>query len=183
MTEVQRGSKEAFEVLYDRHKTQIYSYIDNMVRSKPWAQELTQDTFMRVFEKRAMYRQEYTFTSWLYSIARNLTLDELKRKDASRFQVVLKDASGEVLNIEELESTGEDEPFEQAFAKMQKEQVQAAIAQLKDEYQDVINLRIFSEMSYDDIAEELGIKVSSVKTHLNRAKKELIAILKGGQEK
>lgn len=178
MIEVQRGSKEAFEVLYDRHKTQIYSYIDNMVRSNAWAQELTQDTFLRVFEKKAMYRKEYSFTSWLYSIARNLTLDELKRKDASRFQVTLKDADGEVLSVEDLEATEGDQPFDQAFMSMQRDQIQAAMAQLKDEYQDVINLRIFSEMSYDEIAEQLGIKVSSVKTHLNRAKKELITILK-----
>jgi RNA polymerase sigma-70 factor (ECF subfamily) len=180
MMEVQRGSKEAFEVLYDRHKTQIYSYIDNMVRSKAWAQELTQDSFMRAFEKKALYREQYTFTSWLYSIARNLTLDELKRKDASRFQVTLKDVDGGEITVENLEST-DDGPFEEVFVKLQREQVQTAIGQLKDEYQDVINMRIFSEMSYDEIANELGIKVSSVKTHLNRAKKELVAILKEGK--
>lgn len=168
-------------MLYDRHKTQIYSYIDNMVRSKAWAQELTQDTFLRVFEKKALYREQYTFTSWLYSIARNLTLDELKKKDASRFQVTLKDVDGEEITVENLEST-DDGPFEEAFMKMQREQVQSAIGQLKDEYQDVINMRIFSEMRYDEIANELGIKVSSVKTHLNRAKKELVTILKGGNK-
>lgn len=154
-----------------------------MVKSPAWAQELTQEAFMKVFEKKALYRKQYTFTSWLYSIARNLTLDDLKKKDASRFTVTLKDTEGEEILAEDLESQGAG-PVEETIEKLEREDLINAISTLKDEYRDVLLMRVFSEMSYDEISEELGIKVSSVKTHLNRAKKELKKIVEeqGEQE-
>lgn len=173
---VQQGSREAFEVLYDRHKGMIFSFTSAMVKNPTWAQELTQEAFMKVFEKKALYREQYTFTSWLYSIARNLTLDELKKKDASRFTVTLKDTEGEEILAEDLESH-EAGPVEATIEKLEREDLISAISTLKDEYRDVLLMRVFSEMSYDEISEELGIKVSSVKTHLNRAKKELKKII------
>lgn len=174
---VKEDSREAFEVLYDRHKNQIHSYLVALVKSPEWAMELTQESFLRAYEKRALYKKGHTFTSWLYSISRNLSIDELKRKDATRFTVELKDAEGEILPAAELPSS-ERGPFENTLKNRESEKLKASLSKLPDQYKDVLLLRVFSEMSYDEIAKELGIKVSSVKTHLNRAKKKLMEIMK-----
>jgi RNA polymerase sigma-70 factor (ECF subfamily) len=164
MAELQDGNQAALEVLVERYKSRLYNTIYRMVLNKESAEDILQETFLRVYRERKSYNPIYCFSTWVYTIALNLTKNEMKRKSRWRFfglepnqnQAVAVAGSNGHLNF----------------------LLEKAINRLPDRYKMVFVLRDISQLSYEEIAESLRIPLGTVKSRVNRARLMLQEALK-----
>lgn len=160
--EVARDRPEAFAEVVSRYQDRIYSYTFRMTGSREDAQDLTQETFIRVYTHLDSFRIEERFSPWIYRIATNLCLNLLKR----RKRTVNADWQAD-------NSISPSSP-ESALEEREEQRVlQAAILQLPDQYRVAILLRHVHELSYDEIAQALEMPLGTVKTRLFRARELL----------
>lgn len=164
-------------MLFNRYKDPIYTYICNMTFQESVASELTQEVFFKVFNKSSQYNSKNKFTTWLWAIARNTTIDYLKSKDATRFTSDINTFEETNNNMDSLESDLEDAET-QIIKAITSSEIKKAMKTLKDSQQEVLSLRVVNEFSYEEIAEIMKITKSSVKSLLHRAKENLIKEIK-----
>ena len=161
------GDTDAFELLVDRYHRVLFSVALRMLGDRDEAADATQTAFVKAYERLTGYRAEYRFFSWIYRILANECLNRLR---ARRPQ--------EPLDTELPGSGGPMDAFEVAE---RRRQVQAAILALTPEYREVIVLRHFGELHYDDIAATLGIPSKTVKSRLYSARQRLLDLLTAGK--
>ena len=183
MTLISTGNRGAFEVMYNNYKRPIYNFLLNLVKGdEKTAEDLMQDTFLKAFHRSAQFKEDGKLTSWLWAIARNNAFDSFKKKDALNFTSTLTNQDGEVLAPENISIEVTDAET-LLLKKIEKEQVNHCIGKLKDSQKEVIMLRMFSDLSYDEIAENISSTVSSVKSALSRARTSLFSCLQGLKDK
>jgi RNA polymerase sigma-70 factor (ECF subfamily) len=157
-----RRQPEAFAELVARYQDRIYNYAYRMTGSREDAQDLAQETFIRVYTHLDRFRVEERFSPWIYRIATNLCLNHLKRR--RRTMTLLPDPA-------DLE--GPSSP-DSALAQSEERLVlQQAIMALPDHYRAVILLRHVDELSYEEIAQVTELPLGTVKTRLFRARELL----------
>lgn len=165
---VKSGNQNAYRRLFEKHKDSIYSFVLYKVKRQDAAEEITQETFMRVYKHAESYRAEHKFTTWIYAIARNLSLDFLKKKKELHFG----ESSEDEMGIEDFKD--EEVDLEAALLhKSNKEILLKCLEGLKDSQKEVLTMRIFSENSYAEIASFLDKTEKSIKSLINRAKESL----------
>ena len=178
--EAAQGRQKAFRILLERYQKPVFSLIYRMVRDYALAEDLCQEAFLRAFSKIRSYNPSYKFSSWIFKIANNLTIDHLRRKtvptismdgapdavtpeDQARTSLKLKSSTqGPDVHVENLELGSE---------------MEAAIVALRPEYRSVTLLRHVEGYSYQEIADILDIPLGTVKTYIHRARLELKAAL------
>ena len=170
------GDFLAFEVLYERYNDRVYSFLRGLFKDEALAQEVVQESFMKVFEKRENLEQVTYFQAWIFQVAKNLYLDKLKKKDALNFLSY----SEEDYEQRSIELTN---PESLSLEKHQKEVVQNCLQKLSDKQKEVLLLRIHGELKLEDIANQLEISLGAVKSTLLRAKKSLIQCCQECQRK
>lgn len=180
MSLVAAGEKGAFEVIYRDHKTAIYNFLFQYCQGdESLASEITQETFLKCYQKADQYKSEGSLRSWLMRIARNSAIDSFKRKDALNFQMQWQeDESGEYPSIEEL-SKDEMTAEAQLIKQVDRDHVKHCMGKLNLRQREAVSLRMFSELSYEEISETMETTVKSVKSLLSRAKAGLFKCLKG----
>jgi RNA polymerase sigma-70 factor, ECF subfamily len=147
-----------------------------MVRDRELAEDLAQETFVKVFNNISRYDPRYKFSSWIFKIASNLTIDHLRRKEVD---TVSLDGSRQARTQEEVESsriqveTEDANPEEFLEAKELGEEIESAIGGLRPEYRTAILLRHVEGRPYEEIAEIMEIPLGTVKTYIHRARTEL----------
>lgn len=167
-----RGDADAFGVLMNRYMQAVYSFAYRLVHNPDSAQDITQETFIKVWKHRARFDMNHSFKTWLFTIARNTAYDALKKKSAIPFSQwsELKESSYE--SIRETEPVVIDEtplPDELADAQLQKELIEKAITQLPVPYQTVVLLRYDSDLTFEEIGVVLGAPLNTVKSQYRRA--------------
>src|SRR5262245_27272848 len=95
MTRYQRGDLAAFATLVERHKTALYNFVFRQIKAPPAAQDLTQEVFLRIIESASSFKHEAKFTTWAYTIARNLCIDHLRKASYRRHPSLDQDGAGE----------------------------------------------------------------------------------------
>jgi RNA polymerase sigma factor (sigma-70 family) len=170
--EALKGDQKAFRSLVSRHQASVYHIIVRMVRDKELADDLVQETFMKAFSSLRSYRSEYRFSTWLYKIAANSSIDHLRKK---RIQALSLDApvdtgDGQV-GIEVPDYTYH--PDEEMVRREQSVSIAEAIAALPEKYRRVIIARHQEDKSYEEIAAELKVPVGTVKARIFRARELL----------
>jgi RNA polymerase sigma-70 factor (ECF subfamily) len=153
------GDTDAFELLVDRYHRVLFSVALRMLGDRDEAADATQTAFVKAYERLTGYRAEYRFFSWIYRILANECLNRLR---ARRPQEPL-----------DTEVPGPGGPVDAFEAAERRRQVQAAILALTPEYREVIVLRHFADLSYDEIAQTLGIGAGTVKSRLYSARQQL----------
>ncbi len=162
----------AYKTLLNKYWKDIYRFQFSKSKNEDEAEDITIKTFARAFDKIDTYDKKFKFKTWLISISANLYIDHL-RKQKTKTVSIHKDFS-EAFNLIDEDPTPEDKIiYEQNLAKLK-----AYVKQLKPHYQEVINLRYFQELSYKEIAEQLGEPLNNIKVKLLRAKKLLYEIIK-----
>lgn len=172
------GEQKAFTGLVDRYQGSVYHVVFRIVRDREIASDLVQETFMKAFSSLKSYRSEYRFSTWLYKIAANASIDHLRKKRIKALSldnpIATKD--GQVaIEIPDNRHHPEDEIIRRERAVSIKE----AIESLPDKYRVVIVARHQEDKSYDEIAEELGVPVGTVKARIFRARELLKKKLRG----
>jgi RNA polymerase sigma-70 factor (ECF subfamily) len=172
----QRGREEAFRELVRRYERPVYSLIFRMVRDGATAEDLAQDTFIKVLNHIDKYRPEFKLSSWLFKIANNVAIDHLRRRHVATISMSGSPHAATAAEVEatsfDVASEGESALDEMA-AKELGSAIERAIAKLRPEYRSCILLRHVEGRSYEEIAATLDLPLGTVKTYIHRARHEL----------
>lgn len=176
--QAQGGDRQAFAALVEKHTRLVYSLCLRMVANSADAEDLTQETFLRLFSSLGQYRLGSGLRPWLCRIAINRCLDALRKK-RRRLQMVPLDG-GSSAQSEELNRPSDEPSPERAYVRWEQRQaVLEAVSSLPPEYRAVVVLRYQEDMAYQEIAAALGVPVTTVETRLFRAKRMLRPMLDG----
>jgi RNA polymerase sigma-70 factor (ECF subfamily) len=166
------GQQHRFEELVTRYQSQIVNYVCRMLGNYEDAVDLSQDVFLKAYSALGSYKPQYPFPAWLFRIARNAAIDEIRKR---RLVTVSLDAPVELEDGSvgrEVESPGLD-PEDAYLGAELADRVSAAIDELPDKYREAIILRHAADLSYDEIAEALELPLGTVKTRIFRARDAL----------
>jgi len=172
----QQGREPAFRELIRRYERPVFSLIYRMVRDSTVAEDLAQDSFIKVLNHLDKYRPEFKFSSWLFKIANNVAIDHLRRR---QLDTVSMDGSPHAVTAEEVESSRielsdqAESPLDELASRELGEAIEEAIGQLRPEYRNCIMLRHVEGRSYEEIAATLDLPLGTVKTYIHRARHQL----------
>jgi RNA polymerase sigma-70 factor (ECF subfamily) len=168
-----KGDQVAFTYLLDRYWNEVYGFMLKRTENETDSEDITIETFSKAFDKIATYNPEFQFNTWLIAIAKNVHIDMLRKKKSTIFVEITDDEDQQAYNVADTSPSVEDALItEQNLSRLLQ-----FIKELKPHYQEVIQLRYFQEMSYQEIAEQLNEPLSNVKIKLLRAKKLLAEII------
>lgn len=171
--------QQAFATLMKRYKKAVYFMILKMIRDADDAEDLTMEAFAKAFRNLHKFKKDYTFSTWLFRIATNNTIDFIRKKKLKTMSLnsTMSDDSGNSVNIdvEDDENNPQDE-----FIKSQRiEMVRIFVDKLPAKYRKLVQLRYFDELSYEEIAVELDKPLGTVKAQLHRSRELLYEIASG----
>jgi RNA polymerase sigma-70 factor (ECF subfamily) len=174
MVRVKKGDINAFKTLFDKHKEGIVNFCYRYCGHRAISEELAQEVFLRVFKAAGRYRPKARFATWLYRIATNLCLNEL-RKGEYRQQIESLDQDHIAGRGEpaEAEDRVRPTPETQYQDKEREELVQRGLSELPHRQRAALLLRIKGEFSYREIAEQLGCTENHVKVLIYRGRQRL----------
>src|SRR5688572_29688998 len=147
-----------------------------MVRDRELAEDLAQETFVKVLNAIDSYRPEYKFSSWIFKIANNAAIDHLRRRNLDTLSL---DGSPHAETAEAIEATtlqisdGAENPLDEVANRELGSRIEIAINRLRPEYRNCILLRHVDGRPYEEIAEILDLPLGTVKTYIHRARNEL----------
>lgn len=163
----------AFNFLLDTFWNDVYGFLIKRTENENDAEDITVQTFSRAFDKINSYNEKYKFKTWLITIAKNIHIDFLRMKKSAISKERSDDHEEHVNRIIDESPSPEDKIItEQNLAKLLRD-----IKKLKPHYQEVIILRYFQELSYQEISNKLNEPMSNIKVKLLRAKKLLAEII------
>ena len=170
------GREKAYRELIGRYERPVFSIIYRLVRDRELAEDLAQDTFIKVLNAIDRYDPKHKFSSWIFRIAHNTAIDRLRKREVDTLSL---DGSPHAQTQEAIEATRivavatEESPEEFTANREIGEAIEAAIARLRPEYRTAIVLWHVEGRPYDEIAEIMGIPLGTVKTYIHRARNEL----------
>ncbi|MGH7592146.1 MAG: RNA polymerase sigma factor [Gemmatimonadales bacterium] len=171
-----RGSDAAYRELLKRYERPVFSLIYRMVRDRELAEDLTQETFIKALNALDSYRPEYKFSSWIFKIANNAAIDQLRRRELDTLSL---DGAPSAETAEAIEATSlqvgskGESPLDELEAKEIGTAIEQAIGRLRPEYRSCILLRHVEGRAYEEIAAMLDLPLGTVKTYIHRARNEL----------
>ena len=176
VSKAKEGDQKAYAEIMQRYKDSLYFMALKMVNNKDDAMDLTVETFAKAFENLEKYKPEYAFSTWLFRIATNNSIDFIRKK---RLNVISLDSL--------TEEQGEDKylqvraeglnPEETSIRKQESEKLKNMVEQLPLRYRTLIVLRYYEELSYEEIAKQVDIPIGTVKAQLFRARDLMANIL------
>lgn len=180
-----RGREAAYRELIRRYQRPVFSLIYRMVRDRELAEDLAQETFVKVLNAIDSYRPEYKFSSWIFKIANNAAIDQLRRRSLETLSL---DGSPQAESAEAIEATTlqigdpRESQLEEVTSRELGSQIESAIGKLRPEYRSCILLRHIEGRPYEEIAEILDLPLGTVKTYIHRARNELRILLSDTRE-
>lgn len=172
----QQGRDAAFRELLRRYERPVFSLVFRMVRDRDTAEDLAQESFIKVLNNIDRYRPEFKFSSWLFKIANNVAIDHLRKRTVD---TVSLEGSRYATTTEEAESTAipvaskDQSALEEMESRELGGAIERAVAALRPEYRACILLRHVEDRSYEEIAATLDLPLGTVKTYIHRARHEL----------
>jgi RNA polymerase sigma-70 factor (ECF subfamily) len=177
MLRYQKGEVRAFEVLLGRHRRPVFNFILRFVGDPAQAEDLLQECFLRVIKGADNYQRQAKFTTWLYTIARNLCVDASRRgkhRKAYSLDVPMDQNAGKegatLLDVVPDKAAGTDR---KAISRELSGRLHAAIGKLSDDQREVFLMREFLDMPFRDIAEVVGCPENTVKSRMRYALEKL----------
>ena len=171
------GREEAFREIVRRYERPIFSLLYRMVRDRALAEDLAQETFIKVLNGLRSYRPEYKFSSWIFKVANNAAIDHLRRRSIDTLSL---DGAPDARTPEEMQASAlqlgdqrQESPLQELESRELGGQIDRAIARLRPEYRACILLRHVEGYAYEEIAQILDLPLGTVKTYIHRARNEL----------
>jgi len=159
MEAVQRGDMVAFNSIVDRYKDRLMNVIGRMLSSTEEAEDVVQETFVRVYQHRQSFNFQHCFSTWIYTIALNLARNELRKRKRFKF-----------LDINDMQGAESELAVEMKLPSRVPQALEAAIQGLPEKYRTAFMLRDLQEMPYEEVAKVLNVPLGTVKSRVNRAR-------------
>ena len=164
------GDSVAFETLFKRYREEIYALcLGRTMGNKEDASDLVQETFVKVYLNLAKYDPRYTFGQWIYTIARNTFIDYVRRRRDN--------LSIDSITAPSVTPTADEEPDSRIINEQHSVQIERCMDSLPEKYRQMAELRFVREMSYDEIAAQVGLPIGTVKTQIFRARERLSKLI------
>lgn len=168
--EILDGNPERFEVLVHRYRRRLVAVLYRQVGDHEEAQDIAQEVFVKVYGALDRFDPAYRFSTWLFRIAGNAAIDHLRRRRIRTISLDRVDGDGEEDGPAFDPASGDKNPEQQLRSQELGRRLDEAIARLPEDYRDLIALRHFGEMAYEEIAEMKGMPLGTVKNKLFRAR-------------
>ncbi|MGH7507155.1 MAG: RNA polymerase sigma factor [Longimicrobiales bacterium] len=171
-----QGRESAFRELIGRYERPVFSLIYRLVRDRERAEDLAQDTFIKVLNAIDRYDPSYKFSSWIFKIAHNTALDHLRKREPDTLSL---DGSPHARTAAETEATSlnpasnDESPEQYTSSKELGTEIERAIGTLRAEYRTAILLCHVEGRPYDEIAQIMDVPLGTVKTYIHRGRNEL----------
>ena len=163
MDRVRKGDDSAFEELVSRHYRSVYNLVYRFLLDMADAEDVTQEVFLRVFRASKTYTAKAKFSTWLYTITKNLCFNELRKKRSVKIFSIDEEV------LPEIPSAADDPAFE-VEKKEIRSRVLEAVKALPENLRIAVLLLKYHGLSYEEVAEILGCTVNAVKLRIHRAK-------------
>ncbi|MGH9369806.1 MAG: sigma-70 family RNA polymerase sigma factor [Thermoanaerobaculia bacterium] len=164
------GEEDLFALLVRRYQTRVHAHVTRMVGHREDALDLTQEIFLKVFQALPRFNPEYKFSTWLFRIAGNAAIDHLRKKRLRTIPLEVPDADGQGRVSSPEYSSSDPDPFGALRNVERGRAISRAIADLPVEFRELIALRHFAGLSYEEIAEVKEMPLGTVKNKLFRAR-------------
>jgi RNA polymerase sigma-70 factor (ECF subfamily) len=170
------GETELFAVLVDRYRTRLSRYVERFTYDVEDARDITQDVFIKVYGALDSFDPRFKFSTWLFRIAGNAAIDHLRRRRVRTLPLERPPGEdGEARAVDPPETR--PNPHEELTRQRLRTALSHAIDRLPDDYRELISLRHYGEMPYEEIAELKGMPLGTVKNKLFRARQALRDLL------
>lgn len=179
---VKENDEQAYAMLMERYKKPVYHMILKMVRNVDDAEDLTIEAFTKAFRNLYKFKKDFTFSTWLFRIATNNSIDFIRKKklETTSLDTSYQDESGTNVTIDVKDK--KLDPEEEAIKTQKIEFIQLFVTKLPAKYQRLVRLRYFSELSYEEIAQELEAPLGTVKAQLHRARELLQDLIRNKKD-
>ncbi|WP_283635826.1 RNA polymerase sigma factor [Aquaticitalea lipolytica] len=169
------GDSNAFSVLVDRYKDLVFTLSLKMLKNREEAEEVAQDTFIKVFKSLSKFKGDSKFSTWIYKVTYNSCLDRLKKNKKEQLKVAIDEyTEHQVKTI--------DNALENMVEEERQQAIKACLELLPPDDSFLLTLYYFEEQSLDEIAKVVGLTANNVKVKLFRSRKKLTSILKANLE-
>jgi RNA polymerase sigma factor (sigma-70 family) len=177
------GDQASFEILMKRYHDSIFYMVLKMVHNRDDAEDLTMEAFGKAFNNISNYSADFAFSTWLFKIATNNSIDFIRKKKLMTTSLERTSATedGETTPIAVKDHSAN--PEESMVKEQRAAKIRSAIEQLSPKYRSLIELRYLDELSYEEIAAKLDLPLGTVKAQLFRAKDMLYNNLKVTKDK
>jgi len=176
MAQFQAGTVDAFDILVSRHKDPLTNFIYRYLGDMETCEDLLQETFLRVYRNRYSYQRIAKYTTWVYTIARNLALSEYrKRKSRQMYSLQSLTRDEEEYQVEIPDDTNTPDRFTES--QIQDQHIQQALGRIPEEFREVVVLRDVQQLSYEEIAQITGLPMGTVKSRIHRGRSALMSLL------
>jgi RNA polymerase sigma-70 factor, ECF subfamily len=165
LEKAKNGSLSAFEQILFYYEKNIFNYLYKLTNHRQTAEDLTQETFIKLYKNLPKINLEENFKAWVYKIATN-TARDYWRKQKGQKELFVE-------SPEDFETIGAEDAYYELELEENSKEIETALSQLKPEYKTVLLLYYAKELSYAEVAENLNIPINTIKTYLHRAKKAL----------
>ena len=170
------GDTELYAVLVNRYRTRVSRYVERFMYDVENARDVTQDVFIKVYGALDSFDPRFKFSTWLFRIAGNAAIDHLRRRRVRTLPLEYPPGeNGEARAVDPPETR--PNPHEELTRRRLREALSVAIDRLPDDYRELISLRHYGEMPYEEIAELKGMPLGTVKNKLFRARQALRDLL------
>lgn len=177
------GDQKAYAELMERYRDSVYFMLLKMVNNKDDADDLTIEAFGKAFKRLNQYAPTYAFSTWLFKIATNNCIDFIRRKKMVVYSIDKKfenEEGGEmVVDIKAVDLN----PEEHMVKKQKVIMMRGVVEKLKPRYRQLVEMRYFEELSYEEISDKLNLPLGTVKAQLFRAREFLANIMKNTEGK
>ena len=171
----QNGDENAYIELVNRYRDKILNFIFNYIGDFEISEDITQDTMIKLYHKKHYYKEIAKFSTWLYTIAKNLANTELRKKKQRKTTILSHISKDDKPYDIPSNSPGTHQEIE---SEITRKIIKNAIDQLTDKFKTVILLRDIQELSYEDISSIVGVPIGTIKSRINRARLQLQIELK-----
>lgn len=171
------GDESAYAKLVEKYQKPLFFHIAKMVKDRDHIEDLVQEAFMKAFGNLKSYNTDYAFSTWLYRIATNHSIDYLRKRKLQTLSIdePVKTREGKL----EIELPDESSHSDRNIIRKQRKKIiNKSIQALPEKYRQVIEMRHMEEKSYQEISEILGLPLGTVKAHIFRAREMLYKALK-----
>ncbi len=180
---LENGNQKAYAELMERYRDSIYFMMLKMVKNKDDADDLTIEAFGKAFKRLYQYSSQFAFSTWLFKIASNNCIDYLRKNNNNTFSIDKNIDTNDGGEMQVEMRSDSLTPEEKIIKKEKIKLMRIVVEKLKPRYRQLIELRYFEELSYEEIAEKLEMPIGTVKAQLFRAREFLQEIMKNSKYK